>query len=320
MSNNETIDRKRYWMKFYARFFDKHEIKILLAEDRDYVFFYIAMLLESIAHNGRVRYNEKRPYTPGMLARLVNMPVDKVEKSIEALKDADLLEVLDDGTIFLRAAPDMCGCTDYSSARTKRWRVAKRKLIDGEKQCVNEVKDDNNKSSAKEITDAGLKYPREKLVKFLTPERMVGAIMPSEISPFIDYLIEKGFCEKPGNQGITLSYLKQVARSWKREGGTDANRHAITREELRECVAAMNLKREKKITKEDESRFWDFLASRAEPFTHKGGDIVTKYTVGAMLNAWKDNNRDSGEAEVNDSASRDRWNHYVLTNEDGIDE
>jgi predicted phage replisome organizer len=319
MSNNEAIDRKRYWMKFYARFFDKHEIKILLAEDRDYVFFYIAMLLESIAHNGRVRYNEKRPYTPVMLSRLVNMPVEKVEKSIDALKDADLLEVLDDGTIFLRAAPDMCGCTDYSSDRTRRWREAKRKVIDEEKQ-VNEVKNDNTKSQSKEITDTGLKYPREKLEKFLTPERMAGAITPNEISPFIDYLIEKGFCEKPANQGITLSYLKQVARSWKRDGGADVNRHIVTRDELHERVVVMNKNRDTKISADDESRFWDFLSSRPEPFTHKGGDIVTKYTVGAMLNAWKENERGKRDADDEESASRDKWSHYVLTNEDGIDE
>lgn len=314
---NQDTDRKRYWMKFYARFFDKHEIKILLAEDRDYVFFYVAMLLESIAHDGRVRFNENKPYTPLMLARLLNMPPEKVEKSIAALKDSDLLEVLDDGTIFLPAAPNMCGCTDYSSARTKAWREKKSKEdTTGKENSVVEVK-----SGKVETHDQneGLKYPREKLEKFLTPERMLGAISPTEISPFIDYLLAKGFCEKPANQGITLSYLKQVAMSWKREGGADKDRHPVTRQELHACVIEMNKRRDTKISQADESRFWDFLASRPEPFTHKGGDLVTRYTVGAMLNAWKDNDRAS-RGEDEDSTSRDKWNHYVLTNEDRIDD
>lgn len=118
---------KRYWMRFYARFFDKHEIKILLAEDRDYVFFYIAMLLESVAHEGRVRYTDERPYTPKMLALLLNMPKAKVEKSIATLKEVGLLEVLDDGTMFLPAAPAMCGykALDVSKERTTKWRTAK---------------------------------------------------------------------------------------------------------------------------------------------------------------------------------------------------
>lgn len=124
---------KRYWMRFYARFFDKHEIKILLAEDRDYVFFYIAMLLESVAHEGRVRYTEERPYTPKMLSLLLNMPKAKVEKSIETLKEVGLLEVLDDGTMFLPAAPAMCGykVLDASKERTTKWRAAKNGVKNG---------------------------------------------------------------------------------------------------------------------------------------------------------------------------------------------
>lgn len=113
---------KPFWMKFYGRFFDKHEIKILLAMDRDYVFLYIALLLESVAHRGYIRYNERLAYSANMLSHLLNIPSQKVSESLKVLSDFDLVQVLDDGTIYLPAAPAMCGCGSDSAERMRKLR------------------------------------------------------------------------------------------------------------------------------------------------------------------------------------------------------
>lgn len=118
---------KPFWMKFYGRFFDKHEIKILLAMDRDYVFLYIALLLESVAHRGYIRYNERLAYSANMLSHLLNIPSQKVSESLKVLSDFDLVQILDDGTIYLPAAPAMCGCGSDSAERMRKLRQ-KRKL------------------------------------------------------------------------------------------------------------------------------------------------------------------------------------------------
>lgn len=117
---------KRYWLKFYDRFFDKHEIKILLDQDRDYVFFYMFLLLESVSHEGIVRYNEHRAYCANEFAHLCHIPAQKIPECIEKLKDAGLLEVMDDGTIYLPAAPAMCGCGSDSTIRMRKLRESRK--------------------------------------------------------------------------------------------------------------------------------------------------------------------------------------------------
>ena len=126
---------KPFWMKFYGRFFDKHEIKILLAMDRDYVFLYIALLLESVAHRGYIRYNERLAYSANMLSHLLNIPSQKVSESLKVLSDFDLVQILDDGTIYLPAAPAMCGCGSDSAERMRKLRQ-KRKLGTADDKAV----------------------------------------------------------------------------------------------------------------------------------------------------------------------------------------
>lgn len=101
---------RNYWMKVRRDFFKRHDMRILRAEGgRDAVLFYIELLCESIDHDGRLRYSEKKAYTPKRLATALDFPEDIAKKALDILQDLDLLQTEEDGTLYLPEAEHMTG-------------------------------------------------------------------------------------------------------------------------------------------------------------------------------------------------------------------
>lgn len=114
---------RNYWMKVRRDFFKRHDMRILRAEGgRDTVLFYIELLCESIDHDGRLRYSEKKAYTPKRLATALDFPEEIAKKALEILEDLDLLQIEKDGTLYLPEAENMTGSeTDWAAKkRTQR--------------------------------------------------------------------------------------------------------------------------------------------------------------------------------------------------------
>ena len=62
-------DGKYYWLKLKCDFFKRHDIRIIQGMDngREIVLFYIKLLLESIDHEGALRFSKEKPYTNGKI-------------------------------------------------------------------------------------------------------------------------------------------------------------------------------------------------------------------------------------------------------------
>ena len=112
---------RNYWMKMRRDFFKRHDIKLLRAEaGNDAVLFYIQLLCESIDHDGRIRYSEKKPYTIKQLATITEMPVEIAKQSLEAAKELDLIQEEKDGTLYLPEAENMTGSeTEWAEKKRK---------------------------------------------------------------------------------------------------------------------------------------------------------------------------------------------------------
>ena len=114
---------KNYWMKVKRDFFKRHDIKILKAEGgEDVTLFYIQLLAESIDHDGRLRYSEKKAYTPGRLATITETKPETVKKALTLLKELDLLVEEEDGTLYLPEAEHMVGSETEWAEKKRRQR------------------------------------------------------------------------------------------------------------------------------------------------------------------------------------------------------
>ena len=123
-------DKKYYWLKLKRDFFKRHDIQIIedMPNGKDYILFYLKLLCESVDHDGRLRFNEEIPYNEEMLATITRTNIDTVRSAIKIFTQLQMMEMFDDGTIFMREVQKMLGCESYW-AEQKRIQRQKRTLI-----------------------------------------------------------------------------------------------------------------------------------------------------------------------------------------------
>ena len=104
-------NKKYYWLKLKKDFFKRHDIQIIenMPNGKDYVLFYLKLLVESVDHEGGLRFNETIPYNEQMLSTITNTNVDTVSKAMELFRSLGMVEVLDDQTIYMNEVSKLLG-------------------------------------------------------------------------------------------------------------------------------------------------------------------------------------------------------------------
>ena len=108
---SKRLTKRYFWLKLPRGFFKRHDIQIIegMPNGKDYVLFYMKLLCESIDHEGNLRFSDEIPYTADMLAIITRTNVDIAKTAMELLCQLGLMEILDDGTIFMTELPEMIG-------------------------------------------------------------------------------------------------------------------------------------------------------------------------------------------------------------------
>lgn len=128
MSNS---DKKRYyWLRLKEDFFGSDSISWLEEQDNGVYCsnLYLKLLLMSLRKDGVVvrMVGEKAiPYNAEALARVTNIPIDKIDGALSLLEDVGLVENREDGALFLPYLDDMVGSESTSAARVRKWREKK---------------------------------------------------------------------------------------------------------------------------------------------------------------------------------------------------
>jgi len=163
-------DEKRYyWLKLKRDFFKRHDIKIIesMPNGKDYVLFYLKLLLESIDHDGQLRFSETIPYDENMLSVITNTNIDVVRSAMKIFTQLNMMEVMDDRTIYLEEAAKMLGCEGWSAQRVRNYRKSQTSLINALHGNDTETKCNVEKEKEKEIDIADSAKPKNKA--FLKP-------------------------------------------------------------------------------------------------------------------------------------------------------
>lgn len=116
---------KYYWLKLKKDFFKRHDITIIEAmpNGKDYILFYLKLLCESIDHEGHLRFSETIPYSEEMLATITRTNVDIVRSAMKVFTSLNMIEVLDDKTIFMTEVQKMLGSETYWAQRKRIQRI-----------------------------------------------------------------------------------------------------------------------------------------------------------------------------------------------------
>lgn len=115
-------DKERYfWLKLHRNFFKRHDVCILekLPDGKELVLLYLKLLTESVDHEGALRFSDELPYTEEMLAVVTGTQTEFLHSALKTLQQLRLLEVREDGTLFLPAVGKMVGSETYAAKRKR---------------------------------------------------------------------------------------------------------------------------------------------------------------------------------------------------------
>ena len=117
---------KYYWLKLKRDFFKRHDIRIVegMPNGKEYILFYLKLLCESVDHDGTLRFSDEVPYNEDMLSIITNTNVDIVLSAVKIFTELRMMEILDDGTIFMREVDGMIGsaANNDNAIRQARYR------------------------------------------------------------------------------------------------------------------------------------------------------------------------------------------------------
>ena len=149
-----------YWLKLRRDFFKRHDIRIVesMPNGTEYILFYLKLLCESVDHEGTLRFSESIPYNEDMLATITNTNVDIVRSAVKIFTELEMMEIYDDGTLFMREVDKMIGsAADNDNANRQRRYREKQKQLTVTKcnadvtQPVTNNNESKSKSKSKEL-------------------------------------------------------------------------------------------------------------------------------------------------------------------------
>lgn len=116
-------DSKYYWLKLKRDFFKRHDIRIIesMPNGKDYILFYLKLLVESVDHNGALRFSDTIPYNAEMLSVITNTNADIVKNALDVFVNLKMIDILDDSTIYMNEVQNMIGsAANNDNARRQR--------------------------------------------------------------------------------------------------------------------------------------------------------------------------------------------------------
>ena len=123
-------NKRFYWLKLKKDFFKRHDIRIIEAmpNGKDYILFYLKLLVESVDHEGNLRFSETIPYNEEMLSVITNTNVDIVRSAMKVFTELKMIEVLDDSTIYMNEVNKLIGSETSVAERVRKCRENKKML------------------------------------------------------------------------------------------------------------------------------------------------------------------------------------------------
>ncbi|HEM6341778.1 TPA: phage replisome organizer N-terminal domain-containing protein [Streptococcus suis] len=155
-------NKKYYYLKLKDNFFESDEAIILESMPDGYIYsnILLKLYLRSLKNNGLLMFNDLIPYNAQMLATITRHHVGVIEKAIQIFQQLRLIEILDNGAIYMTNIQNFVG---QSSTNADRMRESRRQLqmlnkcapeIEIEKDINKDIDKDINKDIYSELNNS----------------------------------------------------------------------------------------------------------------------------------------------------------------------
>lgn len=223
-------NKRYYWLKLKRDFFKRHDIRIIeeMPNGKDYILFYLKLLLESIDHEGALRFNETIPYSEQMLSVITNTNIDLVRSAMRVFTQLKMVEILDDETIYMTEVQKMTGAETAWAQKKRLYRGKQEedKARTLSLQCPTDVRQEKEKEIDTEIESIRGKSAQG-AHKFIPPSAEDVQAYCKERSnsvdadKFVDFYASKGWMVGKNK----MRDWKAAVRTWEknRDEPTDAS-------------------------------------------------------------------------------------------------
>ena len=130
-------NQKYYYMRLKQDFFETEEMIILESMQDGYLYsnILLKLYLRSLKRDGKLMFNDTIPYSAEVLATVTRHSVGTIEKAMDVFQKLGLVEVMDDGAIYMLQIQNFIGKSSTEAERKKRYRD-KIKLEKSDNQAV----------------------------------------------------------------------------------------------------------------------------------------------------------------------------------------
>ena len=163
-------DKKFYWLKLKRDFFKRHDIRIIesMPNGKDYILFYLKLLLESIDHEGELRFSDAIPYNEQMLSVITDTNIDIVRSAMKLFVDLKMLEVMDDQTIYMMEVEKLIGSETKWAEKKRVQRQKEDNVPKLSQKCPTEIEKEKEKEKEKD-KDKDKETEQEKEIEEAAP-------------------------------------------------------------------------------------------------------------------------------------------------------
>ena len=190
-------NKKYYWLKLKEDFFEEDTISWIEEQEngKDYCLFYLKLCLKSLKTNGTLIRNVGTmlvPYDAKQLGKITNTDIDTVRVAMDLFTKIGLVEILDNGEIFLNQLQNMVG-SETKWAEKKR---NQRKKIEEDNvpllsgQCPIEIEKETEQETEKE-TEIDLEQETEKETELEQQQEIDENDVVGLVKSFFPYMNEK---------------------------------------------------------------------------------------------------------------------------------
>ena len=133
MSDN----KKYYYLKLKDNFFDSDQMIVLesMPDGYKYSNILLKLYLRSLKNDGKLMFNDRIPYNSTILSQVTRHSVGDVEKAVNIFTELGLIEILENGAIYMLDIQNFIG---ESSTEGDRKRAYRRKIDQEKNMLLNE--------------------------------------------------------------------------------------------------------------------------------------------------------------------------------------
>ena len=118
-------NKKYYYLKLKEGFFDSDEMIVLESMPDGYLYsnILLKLYLRSLKYHGRLMFNDRIPFNSTMLAQVTRHTVGTIEKAMKIFQDLCLVDVLDNGAIYMTDIQNFIGKSSSEADRVREYRL-----------------------------------------------------------------------------------------------------------------------------------------------------------------------------------------------------